>query len=365
MSEFETRGTVMTAPPALMPGSRRMVIYADGAFSPLDAKTGVCLVRFVPDEVVAVIDSTRAPSTVEEALGFGGAIPIVPSLEEALRFRPNSLVIGMAPKGGMLPGGAYDVIKRSIENGLHIISGMHQFLGDDSILSSMARDNGVLIWDVRKVPRDLGVSSGMGCSSCSVVMTVGSDCNTGKMTAALEIFSGLVAAGIDASFAATGQTGIMITGRGICIDRVVSDFIGGATETLVRESCRGKDVVLLEGQGSILHPGYIGVTMGMIGGALPHAFILCHQPTRKVIRKFTIKIPPLDRLIELYENAIAGIKGIPVIAIALNTFDMNDGDALKEIESARATTGLPVDDPVRFGTDVIVGAVKDFLGRSE
>jgi len=357
------RRTVISAPEELAVGTRRMVVYADDAFSPLDAKTAVCLIRYTPGEVAAVIDSSLAPSNVQEVLGFGGDIPIVSSVEESLRYKPNCFVIGMAPRGGMLPEGARDAVMSAIGAGLHIISGMHQFLMDDEEISAMAEKRGVVIWDVRRPPDDLGVSSGRECPFCPVVLTVGSDCNTGKMTAAMQIFHDLLKSGIDASFAASGQTGIMITGRGIPIDRVVSDFIGGATEKLVLESAEGKEVVLLEGQGSILHPGYAGVTIGMIAGALPDAMILCHQPTRKVIRNYTVQIPPLDKLVSLYEGAIAGIKMIPVIGISLNTFDLTEEEAEEAIEDARKLTGLPVTDPVRFGTGPLIDAVRELIER--
>jgi len=360
---MDDRTLLCSAPDELRVGTRRMVIYAEGSFTPLDAKTAVCLVRFVGDEVVAVIDSSRAPTTTGEAIGFGGDIPVVASLEEALTYKPNSMVIGMAPKGGMLPEGAYEVIKVALSKGLHIISGMHQFLSDDEDLSKLARESGAVIWDVRKPPQNLSISSGNQCPYCPVVLTVGSDCNTGKMTAGMVLYEALLSRGINVSFAASGQTGIMVTGRGIPVDRVVSDFIGGATERLVLESAVGKDVVLLEGQGSILHPGYAGVTIGMIAGALPHAMILCHQPSRKVIWNYTVPIPPLDELVKLYENAISGIMKIPVIGVSLNTFDLEESQARQVIFEARETTGLPVTDPVRFGPDPLVEAIVKIIEK--
>ena len=364
MSDSIGEESLSTAPPELRVGSRRMVIYAEGAFTPLDAKTAVCLVRFATDEVVAVIDSSRAPTTTDKAIGFGGDIPVVADLEEALAFEPNSLVIGMAPRGGMLPDGAYDVIRIALSKGFHIISGMHRFLSDDETLSNLARENNAVIWDVRKPPGGLGVSSGNQYQYCPVALKVGSDCNTGKMTAGMIIYKALLSKGVKASFAASGQTGIMITGRGIPVDRVISDFVGGATERLVLESAAGKDVVLLEGQGSILHPGYAGVTIGMIAGALPHAMILCHQPSRKVIRNYTIPIPPLDKLVELYENAIPGIMKIPVIGVSLNTFDLTDSQARQAISEAEEITGLPVADPVRYGPDSLVEAIIGLIESS-
>jgi len=342
-------------------GARRMAILAEGCFSPLGAKTAVCLVRYVPREVVAVIDSSRAPTAVERVLGFGGGIPVVASLAEAIERGPNTLVLGTAPRGGMLTPEDRAVVVQAIEAGLHVASGMHRFLADDPDLAGLARRNGVVLWDARRPPDDIGVSTGAGAAGCPVVLTVGSDCNTGKMTASLEIHYGLERAGVRSGFAASGQTGIMIVGRGIPVDRVLADFIGGAAERLVRETARGADVVILEGQGSIIHPGYAGVTFGMIAGAMPQALVLCHQPTRTSVRNYPVPIPALPELVRLYERSIEGIRKIPVIGIALNTFDMDADAARREVERARGDTRLPVTDPVRFGTEPIVRAIRNLL----
>ncbi len=342
-------------------GARRMAILAEGSFSPLGAKTAVCLVRYVPDEVVAVIDSSRAPATVEGVLGFGGGIPVVASIAEALELGPNTLVLGTAPRGGMLTREDREAVVQAIEAGLHVASGMHRFLADDPDLADRARRARVVLWDVRRPPEDVGVSSGEGAPGCPVIFTVGSDCNTGKMTASLEIHYGLARAGVRSGFAASGQTGIMIVGRGIPVDRVIADFIGGATERLVRETAAGAEVVILEGQGSIIHPGYAGVTIGMIAGAMPRGFILCHQPTRTSVRNYPVPIPSLPELARLYERSIEGIRKIPVLGIALNTFDMDPEAARAAVESASRETGLPATDPVRFGTGPLVQAIRDFL----
>jgi uncharacterized NAD-dependent epimerase/dehydratase family protein len=344
-------------------GARRMAILAEGCFSPLGAKTAVCLVRYAPDEVVAVIDSSKAPAAVQDVLGFGGSIPVVRSLGDALRCAPNTFVLGTAPRGGMLTRSDRASVVGAIENGLHVISGMHEFLNEDASLASLATQHGVVLWDARRPPGDLVVSSGDGCPQCPVVFTVGSDCNTGKMTAAMELHHGLLREGVRSGFAASGQTGIMIVGGGIPVDRVVADFIGGATERLVRETAPGREVVILEGQGSILHPGYAGVTFGMIAGALPSAYILCHQPTRTTIRNYAVPIPPLAELVRLYENAIGGIRRIPVAAVALNTFDLVEETARRSIERAALETGLPSTDPVRFGAEPLVHAVRALLPR--
>jgi uncharacterized NAD-dependent epimerase/dehydratase family protein len=336
-----------------------MAILAEGSFSPLGAKTAVCLVRYVPKEVAAVIDSTKAPSTAEDVLGFGGSIPVVASLGEALALRPNTLVLGTAPRGGTLAAEDRAVVVAAIRSGLHIASGMHEFLNDDDEIAALAASSGVVLWDVRRPPDDLGVSSGVGCRACPVVFTVGSDCNTGKMTAAMEIHLTLEREGVRSAFAASGQTGIMIAARGVPIDRVIADFIGGATEALVTEASHGADVVILEGQGSILHPGYAGVTIGMIAGALASTYILCHQPTRTMIRNYGVPIPPLKELVRLYERAIEGIRTIPVAGIALNTFDLEERAARRVIEDAERETGLSVTDPVRFGAGPLVRAIRE------
>jgi uncharacterized NAD-dependent epimerase/dehydratase family protein len=342
-------------------GARRMAIFAEGCFSPLGAKTAVCLVRYVPQEVAAVIDSSQAPAPVQNILGFGGDIPVVGSVKDALSCAPNTFVLGTAPRGGMLASADRAAIIEAIENGLHVISGMHEFLNDDADLAALANQRGVILWDARRPPDDLGVSSGNECPQCPVIFTVGADCNTGKMTAGMELHYGLLRGGVRSGFAASGQTGIMIVGKGIPVDRVVADFIGGATERLVCETAPGKEVVILEGQGSILHPGYAGVTFGMIAGVLPSAHVLCHQPTRKMIRNYAVPIPPLRELVRLYEHAIGGIRTIPVVAVALNTFDLDEKAARRAIENAARETGLPVTDPVRFGAGPLVQAVRAFL----
>ena len=338
-------------------GKRRMAVYAEGCFSPLGAKTAVCLARYASDEVVAVIDSTKAPSTIQETLGFGGEIPVLSSIAEAVALGADVFVLGTAPRGGQPIALELEAVAEALESGLHVMHGMHLFLSDDPEFSALAKANEALIWDVRRPPAGLAVSSGEPRSDCSVVMTVGSDCNTGKMTVGMELVLALRAGGVRAGFAASGQTGMMITGRGIPLDAVVSDFLGGAAEALVADTAPGNDFVILEGQGSILHPGYAGVTIGMIAGALPHGLILCHQPTRKTVRSYRITIPPLSGLVKLYRASVGGIYEPPVIGIALNTFDLDEDAALAAVESAERETGLPSTDPVRFGPGPLVESI--------
>jgi len=194
-----------------------------------------------------------------------------------------------------------------------------------------------------------------------VVLTVGTDCNVGKMTAQLQLTRRLNERGIRTRFVATGQTGIMIEGWGIAVDAVVADFVAGAAERLVLEGARNADVVLVEGQGSINHPGYSGVTLGLMHGSCPDALILCHQCTREYIGDYReaawLRIPPLTEYIRLYETIGSAVHPTKVIGISLNTYDMTDGDARRACEAAARDTGLPATDPVRFDPTPLVDAV--------
>jgi uncharacterized NAD-dependent epimerase/dehydratase family protein len=195
----------------------------------------------------------------------------------------------------------------------------------------------------------------------TVVLTVGSDCNIGKMTTQLQLRDAMRARGVRVAFAATGQTGILIEGWGIAVDAVVADFIAGASEQLTLQGAAQGDIVLVEGQGSILHPSYSGVTYGLLHGSLPHAQVLCHQPSRTAIAKQEwVPIPPLADLVRMYEAAAAPLRPAPVIAIALNTFDLDDGAAREAVRRAEEETGLPATDPVRYDPAPIVEAIVGF-----
>jgi uncharacterized NAD-dependent epimerase/dehydratase family protein len=235
-------------------------------------------------------------------------------------------------------------------------------LSDDPVLAQRARERGRRIHDLRRPPPDLPVAAGRAKEvEAFVVLTVGTDCNVGKMTAQLELTKRLNQGGLRTRFVATGQTGIMIEGWGIAVDAVVADFIAGAAERLVLEGSKDADIVLVEGQGSINHPGYSGVTCGLIHGACPDAMILCHQVTREYIGDYRqakwLRIPPLSEYVTLYETVAAAVHKSPVIGISLNTYDMTDDAARRACEAAARETGLPATDPIRFGAEPLVEAV--------
>jgi uncharacterized NAD-dependent epimerase/dehydratase family protein len=348
----------------------RYVILAEAHFGPESSKTANSAIRYLPDRVVAVLDTCSGHRTVQQVLGFGGDIPIVHSLEEGLKHRPTALLIGIAPIGGQLPDNWQPVLEAAIDAGLDIVSGLHFALAADPSLASRARTRGVALHDLRKEPARLPISSGRaGLAECFTVLTVGTDCNIGKMTAALQIRAALTAEGLRVGFAATGQTGILIEGKGIAVDAVKADFIGGAAEQLVLEAAEGKDILLIEGQGSLVHPGYAGVSLGLLHGAMPDAMILCHQPSRRFVNGGEgacgwLRLPSLADAIRINESAIAPLRHTPVIGISLNTFDLSEEEALAAIEAAEAETGLPATDPVRFSAERLAAAVVSACERS-
>lgn len=335
---------------------------ADGLFAPEESKTANACIRYTPDHVVGVIDASKAGRTAQQVIGFGGDIPVVATLAEGLALGPNALLIGIAPAGGQLPESWIELIGMAITNKLDIWSGLHSFVSDVPRLAALAQEHGVTINDLRRPPAKLPVSNGRVRNvAATVVLTVGTDCNIGKMTTQLQLLGALRDKGIRTSFAATGQTGILIEGRGIGVDAVVADFIGGAAEQLVLECARDSDLVLVEGQGSIIHPSYSGVTYGLIHGSLPHAQVMCAQPSRTAINRCDwVKIPPLVDFIRMSEAATAHLRPAPVIAVALNTYDLSEDDARTAVETVTRETGLPTTDPVRFGPEPVAEAIATF-----
>ena len=342
----------------------RFLILAEGAFSPLRSKTANACIRYSPEKVVAVIDSTRAGQTAQEVLGFGGTIPVVGSLADGLACRPNALLIGIAPPGGQLPASWRALILDAIDHRLEIWSGLHTILGDDAELAARARKAGVTIHDLRKPPEDIDVARGRVREiddKATVILTVGTDCNIGKMTTQLQLRDAMRARGMRVAFAPTGQTGILVEGWGISVDAVIADFIAGAAERLTLHAARDVEIVLVEGQGSIIHPSYSGVTYGLLHGSLPHAMVMCAQPSRTAINNHPwVRIPPLAEFIDMQERAAAPLRPAPVIAVALNTFDLSDADARAAIERVSRETDLPATDPVRFDPAPIVDAIDAF-----
>lgn len=340
----------------------RHLIVADGDFGPMTSKTANSVIRYQPDRVVAVLDRQNAGKTAQDVLGFGGAIPVVATMREGLHHGATSVLIGIAPAGGRLPDEWREWLREALAAGCDIVSGLHTFLGDDPVLAKAAKDAGKSITDIRRPPANLPIASGKAKETKALrVLTVGTDCNVGKMTAQLQLVGKLNERGIKTHFVATGQTGIMIEGWGIGVDAVVADFIAGAAEQITLRGAEGADVVLVEGQGSINHPGYSGVTLGLLHGSCPDAMILCHQATREYIGDYRqaswLRIPPLSQYVKWYEEIGGAVHPTKVIGIAMNTYDLDDAGARAACEKATQETGLPCTDPVRFDPAPLLDAI--------
>ena len=332
----------------------RMILLTEGMSNPTEAKTATGLLRYRGEEVVAILDSACAGRTAREVFGVGGEIPFVASLDG---LEADTLVMGVATAGGELPGGWRAVIAEALRSGMKILNGLHTFLRDDPELAPLAAEHGGELIDVRRPPADLVVSSNEARNtSCFRVHTVGHDCGVGKMLTALELTAALRERGHRAEFLATGQTGIMISGSGIPIDAVVSDFVAGAAEQLVLEN-RDKEFVLIEGQGSLVHPLYSGVTLGLLHGCAPQAMVMGFDPTRSTIRHSEQEMPPLKKVIELYESLANVMSPSRVVAVAANTSSLDEAAAQKLLTALRDNLGLPAADVVRFGCEPIVDAV--------
>lgn len=341
---------------------RKLVILAEGTLDFHHGKTATSILRYRAEDVVAVIDRQHAGFTTEAVLGLGGSIPIVANVEVALTLQPTALLIGIAPRGGTLPPEWRQQILQAINAGLDIVSGLHFMLADDPEFSEAARHRGVRLIDVRQPPEGIEVANFVTHGPhVRVVTFVGSDCAVGKMTAALEVVDAARNIGLSAAFVATGQTGIMLQGNGISIDRVIGDFMAGAAEQLVHEAAATADWIFVEGQGSLLHPAYSGVTLALLHGSAPDGLILVHQTGHDQIDEYPVRIPSVKRLVQIYEDAASWVKPAPVLGIALNTRGLNERETSRAIDSVQEETGLPVTDPVKFGGAVLVRAVMEAL----
>ena len=335
---------------------RKIAILAEGRFQVAAAKTATGVIRYSSDKIVAVIDSTKAGLDAAQALGvdLGKGIPIVVDINEALSYQPDTLLIGVAPKGGNLPNEWRWQLLKAIENGLDIINGLHAFLSEDEELQAAAQKQGVLLWDVRLPSHKRIVSSYTPHRAGShTILAVGSDCATGKMTTMLELNQEAQKRGLISGFLATGQTGIMISGDGLPVDHIISDFVAGMVEEKVLAFASKYDWVFVEGQGALNHPGYSPVTLGLLHGTLPDAMIFCHQAGATTIGGYNnCPLPSLSHMIEMNQDAVNWLypqQKSQVVGISLITYQLSEAEALDELKRVENETGLPTVDVLRFG----------------
>ena len=332
----------------------RVLILAEGfSGDPHYGKTARGVLAYGERPVVALLDSTRAGETQN-------GVPVVASVNDALCFNPTTALVGVATQGGRFPPAWRELLKTTISKGLHVENGLHEFLADDEELMGLAARHGVELRDLRRPPADLNVPTGANMElPVKTVLTVGSDCAIGKMTVSLELDRAAHARGLASRFVPTGQTGIAIAGWGISVDAVVSDFIAGATERLLVEGHeRGGELLLVEGQGALTHPAYSGVTLGLVHGSAPHAFVLCHLAGQTEVEGYPgHPLLSLPELIDLHERISLPARKAKVAAIALNTRELDEDEARDAVAAAAGETGLVADDPVRFGPDRLLDAV--------
>lgn len=386
----------------MLPEYHRIVLLTEGCLGPFTSKTAASLLRYRAGDVVAVLDSAFAGREVREVIPWAGEVPVFGDFREARNLRPDALFIGIAPVGGALPGAMRRHIADALRAGVDVVSGLHRILGDDAEFAEIvggidterqkavadpqntadtavahgaetltpARSPGgrgenaagdsrrPRILDLRRPPEEQLIASGKARGTrCRRVLTVGTDCNSGKMVTALELTATARRRGLDARFVATGQTGMMISGRGVAIDAVVSDFAAGAVERLVLEAgdC---DVCFIEGQGSIAHPGYSGVTLSLLHGCCPDAMVMVHHVGRTHYNADRREpLPDFRALCELYERAAGMLKPARIAGVALNTLGATGAQVEAEARRIREALGVVAVDPVKDGCEMLLDAL--------
>ena len=338
-----------------MPELRKpYLLYLGESTHPTDAKTACGLRDWCPDDVMGEWSLPQATVSV--------GLPRLSPAEAAAR-GAGSLVVGIAPVGGRVPDSWLPDLEAAIASGLDIVSGMHMRLTSFPSLVAAAQQHGVRLMDVRHSDATFPAGSGDKRTGMRVA-TVGTDCALGKKYTALSLTNALRARGAKATFRATGQTGIMIAGSGIAIDAVVADFIAGAAEVLSPNNAPDHwDVI--EGQGSLFHPAYAGVTLGLLHGSQPDVIVMCHEAGRQQMRGLPhYSVPSLKDCIEANLTAarLTNAK-VSIAGVALNTSLMPVEAGIELCGQIERELGLPCQDPVTMGTSKIVDRMLECVAK--
>lgn len=329
------------------------LIYGEGVFSkeartrlPMRAKTADGILRYATYPIAGVIDSGVSKDEKRE-------VEVFPTLADAKeKTKADVLILGSAPEGGGLPKEWRKDILNAISLGMNIVSGVHYALKYDEELQKKAKENNVVIWDVRNDYDASNIPLGSSLAyhiDKPIVLTVGTDAAIGKMTVAYELVRAAKEAGTRACFIPTGQTAVMIEGWGISIDALPADFMAGAVEQMILEKSKGCDMLVVEGQGSLYHPAYSNTAISLLHGSVPTHMILVHRPSRKQsIGSKLVKLPKIKDAIEHYEKSVLPqYREAKVIGVALNTKGMREEEYVIEKERIEKETGLPVGDVLR------------------
>ena len=345
-----------------------LVLLLHGGLDNLSGKTGLAMLRYRHGPIVAVIDPAHAGADLPALTGIARAVPVVHDMAAALAHGPAVAVVGLAPSGGRLPVEMRADVLAGLRAGLSLASGLHARLADDPEWAALPLQPGQWIWDLRQEPPQLDVATARAASlPCRRVLAVGSDMAVGKMSACLELQAAARRRGLDARFVGTGQAGILISGHGVALDAVRVDYAAGAVEAAVLQAAEGAGpdtLLLVEGQGSLAHPGSTA-TLPLIRGSQPTDLLLVHRAGQSHVRTrpgaAAVAVPSLAELIAANE-AIAAL-GRPdglrpqVRAIALNTALLEPEPARREAERLEDLTGLACADPVRDGADRLLAAI--------
>ena len=323
------------------------LVFLGAEQSPVTAKTALGVAQWAPNDIAG---QWRLPGCAVDV----GAPDMTP--EEAAKAGARSLLLGIAPTGGVLPPDWLAYILRAMKAGLDIVSGLHDRLASIPEIAEAAARTGRKVHDVRHADIDIPIATGKRRTG-KRLLTVGTDCALGKKYTALAIAAEMRARGLNADFRATGQTGILIAGGGVSVDAVKADFISGAAEML-SPNADADHWDIIEGQGSLFHPAYAGVTLGLVHGSQPDVMVLCHDPLRRTVINYPdYPLPTLATAMHAYLTAARLTNPqTRFVAVSLNTWKMTQEEAERAVAETVELTGLPTTDPIRFGASTLADA---------
>ena len=339
----------------------RFVILCHGAFNYVKNKTGNMLIRYRTEEVVGVIDNTKVGETAHSELGYGGNIPVVESFDSCLASNPDTHVIGSASQGGFISDEFRKEIIKAIEFGCDIISGMHHFLNADKEIRELAKKHNITLTDLRRPPEPANFPKGSWKNrQIPVLLIVGTDCDSGKMTTAWEVAKRLRNRGKKVEFIGTGQTGILLSGKGVPIDAVKADFMAGEIEKLLDEVPSETELIIVEGQGSLTNQYYAGVTLGLLHGAMPDYMLMTHDPARP-LDVTDYPMSSIREVMNLHLDLMKNFKQSKFVGINLLTVALSEEDAMSKIDSIQKEYGIGTTDLIRFGDGTLIDSLEELI----
>ena len=344
-----------------MSQKKKIVILSHGAFNYIKNKTGNMLIRYRTDEVVALLDRTKSGMTANDELGYGGNIPVLDNFDACIDLEPDTLVIGNASQGGFISDDYRAEVIKAIEFGCDIISGMHHFINDDVEFVQLAEKHNVSLVDLRRPPDPPNFPKGSWHKrKIPVLLIVGTDCDTGKMTTAWEVSERLKSRGRKVEFIGTGQTGILLSGAGVPIDAVKADFMAGEIEHLIDKVSEDTELIIVEGQGALTNQYYAGVTLGLLHGAMPDYMLMTHDPARE-LDVTDYPMATMRLVMDMHLDLMSNFKKSKFIGINLLTFKLSDEDAKKEIDKVKEEYSMATTDLIRYGSNELIETIEDLL----